>query len=371
MSTQSQRDDRGNKATGDQVAPNCPNSMQAMDTRDLLLDSLKNRHTYFDLLLGRFKDRALWVWTSISLLGCGAAYISYLGTGLHKFLSTFMCLALGIGAVPLAMRMVYSITLNWTVIIPDFARDGCDHSSEIYSWIDNEFKELEQSWIPVIFASAYALFALVVFAVSGAFDSLTSLLLALVSVVIVLISGFACGIGLCLMGYLGRLIWRLGYHLGKYKLRISEHGFGVLSTGRTLLKGYMIIALVWCIYTGSATGGLKQGWVPVGLLSLPAVIFFIGSFIICQIPLHARMVIAKRTELHELEDILTRLAPHSADDLNTERRKKIEFVNSELQRVKSLPEWPFSIGSISGIAISGLLTVAPQVVKLALSQIHF
>jgi len=369
MSKQSKPQHRAHKGTADR-AGDCTDMTRGSERSDVPSPPPNKYPTYFDLLLGRFEDRALWFWVSISLIGVATSYIFYLKTGLNRFLGTFMFLALGIGAVPIAMRAAYSITLNWTAIIPDFIKDGSDHMSDICKWIDRQFNELKQSRTPVIFAIAYSVFALVVFALGGAFESLT-LRLELICILIVLISGFTCGIGLCVMGYLGRLIWRLGHYLGQFDVRISDHSFGILSTGRTLLKCYIIIAIVWCIYTGSATAGLKQGWVPIGLLSLPAICFFIGSFIICQIPLHAQMVNVKRTELRHLEGILTKLSPSSDDDLDAGLTKKIEFLNSELQRVKNLPEWPFSAGSISGILMSALLTVAPQVVKLALSQIQF
>src|SRR6266496_4236104 len=366
MSThQSQHDERANKTVAEWVGPDWISSMRDIETSYLVSHPAKNYPTYFDILLGRLQHRALWVWISASLLCTGLAYAFYLRTGLNKFLGTFTFLALGIGVTPIAMRAGYSIILNWKIIIPDFIKDGYERRFDIYDWVDRQFDEFARSHIPVFFGGAYALFALAVFALSGAFESLTSPL-AVTCRIIVLVSGFACGIGLCTIGYLGRLIWRLG----QYDVRISEHGFGILSTGRTLLKCYLIIAIVWCVYTGSATGGLKQGWVPIALLTLPAVTFFVGSFIVCQIPLHERMVIAKRMELCRLEDLLARLAPHTYSDLDKERTEKIKFVNSEVQRVKNLPEWPFSLGSISGILISALLAVAQKILRLALSEIH-
>ena len=79
-----------------------------------------------------------------------------------------------------------------------------------------------------------------------------------------------------------------------------------------LVKCYALIAVAWCFYTGSATWSLSGTWVPVLALATPAVIFFVGSFILCQFPLHRRMVQCKRTELIELDDVLD---PHFQFDV--------------------------------------------------------
>lgn len=247
-------------------------------------------------------------------------------------------------------------------MLPNFLRREGYGPAGYNRWAQGEFEELNSSPIPRNFGIVYAGFTYVAFWLGGAFAGLPAAMLVLCGG-ITLLSGFVCGIGLAAIFFLGRSIWRLGRD---FPVRISEHGFGVLSVGSALLKSYCLVAAVWCCYTASGTFALEEKWVPLVALAAPSFVFFIGSFVLCQFPLHRRMVDCKRFALQELDDRLEELKPKGATDMPEDRQRQIDFCISEMKRVSQWPEWPFSFGNLSAVAGVSAGAIAPPLIQIAL-----
>src|SRR5207248_8007932 len=101
-------------------------------------------------------------------------------------------------------------------------------------------------------------------------------------------------------------------------------------------------------------------------LALPAMMFFISSFVFCQIPIHNRMVECKQAALLKLDGILDDLQPRSPSDISDERQRQLRFYSAEIRRISAWPEWPFTIRNLSGVVGASLAAIAPQVLHLLL-----
>jgi len=315
--------------------------------------------TYLELLVGR-RRAGIWVWVVAGILGAIIPLVGYFRLHSQSMLGTFVLLGACIAILPLAMRGIYSIFGSWTRLLPNFLRKEGGNPSEYICWAKREFDRLNRSAIPRNFGVVYAVFALTAFWLGGAFDRLPIFTLLLCAI-IALLSSFACGVGLAAVFFLGQSIWRLGR---EYPVRISEHGFGVLSVGRALVKAYALISIVWCCYTASGAWALRERWVPLVALAAPALLFFISSFVICQFPLHLRMVECKRLALVELDSVLEKLTPTSPEEM-TQDRQQIDFCVGQIRRISHWPEWPFSLADFSSVLGVSVGAVAPQLIEIA------
>jgi hypothetical protein len=316
--------------------------------------------TYLETLTGA-RTAKIWVWVVVGVFATALPLLGFLRWHNPAMLGTFTFLGASIAILPLAMKGIYAVLLSWTRLLPTFLRKDGATPSDYKRWAQQEFERLNNSVIPRNFGFAYALFALAAFWFGGAFDALPLLMLVLCGS-ITLLSSFVCGVGLAAVFFLGQSIWRLGR---EFPVRISEHGFGVLSVGRALVKSYALVAVVWCCYTASGTWALRGKWVPLLVLAAPAFVFFVSSFVICQFPLHLRMVDCKRAALLELDNLLEKLTPTDPNDLSQERQRQIEFCIALTKRVNHWPEWPFGIANLSRVLGVSVGAVAPQLIQFA------
>ncbi len=274
----------------------------------------------------------------------------------------FTLLGACIGIVPLTMKGIYAIVFSWFQYVPTFLRRD---TSGFQRWLREEFDQFSASPTPCRFGIGYAVFAVIAFWLGGAFDGLPAVML-IAGLVLALLASFVCGVGLAALYYLAHFIWLVGR---RYPVRVSDHGYGILSTGRTLVKCYGLVAIAWCFYTASATWSLNGRWIPLLALASPAVLFFVGSFVFCQFPLHTRMVECKRASLLELDNLLEQLTPKAQADMSEERRRQVDFCMAEIKRVREWPEWPFSFINLSGVMGASMGAIAPQIIKTILPLI--
>lgn len=150
--------------------------------------------------------------------------------------------------------------------------------------------------------------------------------------------------------------------LQNINIRVEKHKFGILSTGIVLVKCWFIIVVVWCFFAVSAIFGLQtislKTWLtsmPVWVLATPTLPLIIGSFLVCQIPLHNRMVEYKMKEIQRIEILQEGLVIHKSDGLTEEYRAKIEFLERQKSLVSGLPEWPFSLITLISISASSFM----------------
>jgi hypothetical protein len=295
----------------------------------------------------------------LAALAIGGTVTAYARYRQSVFLGTFMLLSLCIGLVPLIMRAVYAILGTWMNHVPDFLPSDPQITADCRAWTEGEYWAFNNSPSQWRFGLSFALLACWAWWAAGAFAQLSSPALVL-ALGITFLSTFVCGVGLISVYCLARHVWRVGK---RYEVRVSDHQYGVLSTGSMLVKNYALVAVVWCVSTSSATWTLDSRGTPLFALAVPTAVFFVGSFLVCQFPLHARMVEYKRKRLKELDALLNRLAPDSPDDVTKNRQGQVEFCVSEIRRTSKLPEWPFGIGALSGVVGASIGTVAPQLLQ--------
>jgi hypothetical protein len=171
---------------------------------------------------------------------------------------------------------------------------------------------------------------------------------------VVAFSSFLGGIGLYATVCMTRMIWRFA----DFEIIVKSHQFGVLSTGRVIVKCYFLVGSVWSIYTlatilGSPHLGIKAASVPLLLLVAPTFVIILASFVICQVPLHNKMVEFKRKELLKVEERLDRIGV-AFDELTDTIYRHIQFLEAERQRILGLPEWPFDFKDLLGAVVSSL-----------------
>lgn len=315
--------------------------------------------TYFETL--RVPGAAhMYTWIFAGGLAGGAASLGFLRWRAPTLLGTFAVLGLCIAIVPLTMKAVFAVLLSWIPNVPTFLRQGQALRPEWEGWFQQVYDTFASSRVPCYVGIVEAAVAVLAFWAGGAIQRLPSVV-ALLCLVIAAGAGFVCGVGLASIFFLGRLIWLFGRH---YAIRQSDHGYGILSTGRMLVKCYSLIAVAWCLVTTSAAWGINDMWLPILLLAVPALIFFVGSFVVCQFPLHRQMVECKRATLIELDDLLERLTPKEPDGMSEDRKRQLDFYLAEIERVRKWPEWPFHVGNLSGVLGASLGAIAPQLIKI-------
>jgi hypothetical protein len=322
--------------------------------------------TYFDKLAGSLRLRPSVVpYLVLSALSLGVAWWIYRATHRVADLGTFAAFASTIALVPLAMKTIFHVIWEWRSRAADFARsEDLDSDPRVAAWIESEFKAFLRSAVPLVVGLAYATFALLVYQESGTFQDLSALQ-ALLGKCVIWLGSLMCGIGLMSIFYLGRLIWRMGK---KYHVRVANHTHGILSTGDALLRCYLVIAIVWAVYTSSAVWNLSGRVLTLLALSLPAVCLFISSFVVCQLPLHDRMLEAKRARLKALDDLLQELTPVDVHQLTEHRKEQVDFCVEEIERVASWPEWPFRIRAFSGVVAASVGAIAPTILDIVVAR---
>jgi hypothetical protein len=172
-------------------------------------------------------------------------------------------------------------------------------------------------------------------------------------------STFLCGVAMAGLFFLSRAIWRLG----RYPVVVTPHRFGVLSTGELLKKCFTVVALIWMVFSSCATGHMRARYVLLAFFAVPHVLFFLGAFVMCQLPLHKRMIESKGGMLLDLDKLQASLRPRQREDLTPERRQQLEFCSRVYREVYRLPEWPFDWRALTTVAVSGVTAIAPSIVK--------
>lgn len=176
------------------------------------------------------------------------------------------------------------------------------------------------------------------------------------------------GAALTAMYGLARALWRIGTN-ERCVLRLSRDNFGVLSTGRLMLKVWGAGLTLWMLYmipvvqpmahSGAAVLRLEESPVTV-TLAVPALIFILASFVACQVPLHRKMLDAKRARVAHFRALVDEVVPSTPDGASDELVRKVEFFESRLLIAEQLPEWPSTLlVALGTILISVISTILP------------
>lgn len=313
--------------------------------------------TYFELTVAPVRRHPVLFWAVLSSACVAACLGAFEQSRRDVFLLTYFPLAVAVAAVPLAMRFVFHVLHEWRQAVASFVRAS---PARVDDWYYAHFAGYLSSRLPQLAALLYVAVALVTLNLAGAYEDLPGPLWALAAALTIL-PVYLCGIAIAGLLYLGRMIW----DVGSFSVTVAPHQFGVMATGTTLVRCYAAAAMVWCIFTACATWGLDAGWIVLASLAAPSVVVIIGSFVICQLPLHWRMVEYKRGETLRVEQIVASLRPAGPSELSKERQDRLAYFQNLRDEIAALPEWPFRWRSLAGVSASAVGSIAPALFKLA------
>jgi hypothetical protein len=256
--------------------------------------------------------------------------------------------------------------LDWSNNAKKFITDTRLHITNVDAWMDRELSNFEGSPTMLLAGIALAVLAPIGFSLDDYPIGAGNVAIVFSSMVVAT-SAFVAGVGLCAMAYGMRMIWRFG---NSFQISVQSHKFGVLSTGDMLLHCYVLIALIWSSYCCSAIFGVMSSSVaifsiknPIWLLAAPSAALVLISFIVCQVPLHKRMIEFKRDQLIAIETILEELKGYEPTMVNAEVLSKFTFYENQRSQTMSLPEWPFAFGTLLGSVSSASMVILTTLVS--------
>lgn len=331
------------------------------------------RQLPFERMVPSSVRQTILFWGSISLLLITASLLfapftqnpgAYLGLCIPQ--------ALGVVTVPLAYRFCYRQLIGWADALSSFVvlteSSGLAGDEDIRDWF------LRQITMP---SHPRAMYFSGVLMASVSFSTLCVNYFVgvpsyprLYAYGLLLLSGYFAGVGIHGIFVGARALWRLGR---TFQVRVARHKFGVLSTGSMLLGCYLAIAVAWSIFLMSAIVGnpntefLMTLGPPTLVIGIPTFVVILGSFVICQVPLHCRMIEYKKTEILKIDEVLDRLALRISDDSSGQFRESVEFFEKRKEQLITLPEWPFSLTSLIGATASSIL---PMVFNAVVSVVR-
>ena len=172
--------------------------------------------------------------------------------------ATLLTQVLAMALTAIGLRIGVILFAEWQpdlgLFIADVAPD------RLHDWLQHQYQVFYKSWGAVAFAVAFALVTVTSYWWSCRTYVGQYPLTAYLGAGILMLTGFVCGIALANIFFFSRFVWRLG----GFPLKIEAHGFGVMSTGRTMARIYLIAAGIWLCYTTSAVW-LEARWVCASL----------------------------------------------------------------------------------------------------------
>ncbi len=275
--------------------------------------------------------------------------------------------ALGLFSVPLVYKYCYLQFTDWSNNASAFilTTPAEMESQGIQLWMERELQFFCGSAPMYWFAIGISVLATSLFCFSENYLVTTPYVPKFFALLVVFASAFPAGLGLYSI-FSGLQMLR---RLGRFKVRVTNHKFGVLSTGQMLVNILIAVSLAWSGYVSASVFGIADfsktfihlKW-PVLLLVVPTFCFFIWAFVLSQFPLHRRMVDFKRAELSRVEQALRGFDSVDYDMLTMECREKIEFYERKKMEILNLPEWPFKFSALLGMGTSTLVMLWPALI---------
>jgi hypothetical protein len=297
-------------------------------------------------------------WLAVGLIFIALSFIYFWYTEEPVFIFTAVPLSIGILAVPFGVKLGAIVLNAWGEDIPHFVMRS---RKELRVWFHDQAKVFAGQRVMWFVGILFGFLSLVAFYCGGTFSRLHTGV-GVILAIIIISAGFNAGVAGFNVFCLSRLIWRVG----KFPIKVEPSPFGVMTTGRTLAKCYLLAGIIWSTFTLSSVTGFSPCWLPMVVIALPTIVFFAASFIICQIPMHQQMINFKRAELLKIDHSLESFRSLDVADLNEEKRKQVEFFEKRLVAIIALPEWPFGWKALSAAVISGIASVLPALISFSL-----
>lgn len=158
--------------------------------------------------------------------------------------------------------------------------------------------------------------------------------------------------------------------VGGFPLHVTSHGFGVLSTGKFLVKAYAWITALYLVY--AATAPTRPGWiwslepksVPIIVWAVSVAVFVILMFIAPQVSIHRAMRDYKARSLVQVDRKLQEALDEFIGLPSKENGEKVKTFRDLRDDLVRLPEWPFSIRNLLGVAGLSMSSALPAMWKV-------
>lgn len=315
------------------------------------------------VLGGRVAQLILWVTTG--LLVSVASAVAFYQSSEGVFLTTGFVLGIGMTLVPLGVKAGHIMFRQLGGQLSVFLSSDSENPSQVFfETMNSRLRRMKSIYTAGL---AFGVLSIAGFYFGGVFDFVPAqsetncLWLKCQLAGTIFIAGFVSGIGLHMLIVMGSIVWVLG----RFKVKVVTHQFGVLTVGRTLLRIYTIAAAIWLVFSSSALVGIKDSLVPMASLSGVSLLVFLVSFPVCLLPLHERMLESKRERVIAafgwLEELST-VPIKSRDDRHF--RLQSEAMR-EYHEAQDLPEWPFGWRSLVTLVTSGFVSNFPVIIGFA------
>jgi len=286
---------------------------------------------------------------SVTFVGVSlGSILLHFTTGIKIYATACLPLAFGTSLVPFAVLYGYDIVTKWKPDVVTFVNVSPEYLS---SWYDDQIHNARSLWPMIVVGLLSILFAICGFTLGGAFVGIPKHAY-LVLLTLVVLGGAAAGIGLQQLYRFSRLIRQLG----QFRIIVEIHRFGVVSTGRIMLKCHLMAVVIWTIFLSSGFAVTKLYTILI-YTALPAISIILISFCFCQIPIHNQMIEYKRCKIREVTALRFNLLEMGIENLRTDQRELWAFYNSRLVEINALPEWPFNQKAFLGLLSSGLISL--------------
>ena len=317
------------------------------------------RRLFLDRASGNLEPTRFWVLVGIALILLGA--FLFHRTGQVLFIRSTPFLAIGISSMPFACRLGLRIMESWRLPLIH-ALDG--ESTEFEKWWESRLSRV-YSTTPFLLAGLLGVpVALAAFRLGAYFDGLHG---SELSIYCCFVSGaaFCAGVGMYSIIFVAHTV----YLLGDFHYRVTGHSYGLSRVGSGLAHCYLLAAGLWTVIAASGSAYRPGTYAPLAFIGPPSLILIIASFLLCQLPLHARMVDFKRSQLFEndrrvAEERSRWLASAPGSDCGS-----LESAQEQLEVTNSLPEWPFHWQALLGVSAAALGPFAGGAAKMAIGAL--
>lgn len=318
------------------------------------VESSAGRPFYTDrgALIFRRRPSLFWLLLGVALSGGSLALAALSSQPI--FARTCLPLAIGIAALPFAMKMGVRVLADWDDVLCHVA---VGDPAAVRAWHAGRLR-LGSEAMAQATGAIFVPWALASFVLGGYFDGLSALETGALAAMIAL-AAFTSGVAVYYLGHLTASVWQLG----RFAVRVESHPYGVMRIGRGLLRCYLVAALIWFVISISGSWKAAGDMRPVMLIGLPALAAMIGSFVLCQVPLHLQMVRYKQARIYDLDEMIRALQPTPAAPVDELGLHRLDYLGKERDRVIALPEWPFRWGALAGLSASSLGPLVPLLLK--------
>lgn len=259
-----------------------------------------------------------------------------------------------IGLTPCILELGLSMLSQWCKSVLQFVTSR--PPTAIIQWFNNGMLAINNERRMWAFALTFSIAVGIFEWIDQAFVQ-TDLIAKAAMIIISSASTVACGsavyylIGGCM------LISRVG----EFEVWVEPHPFGVMATGRMLVRIFLLVTTLYLAYTLTAplrpTWEGKIIWVWVAIAGT----LIVTMFLLPQIRIHETMLEYKHSQLRTIEKRIREASDRFQQQPTTDNAKILQGLKEHRRDIIDLPEWPFdwlNLVNVLTISVSPSLITA-------------